>query len=344
MTSSAEARFTPRDPTPEMYAAAFDALVPAADALACWRAMFDVAPPVPGPAPSAWEDKLRAAYLAGFNADRDLWGKEFQRAREAVLACLNPAPVAAIADATHAKTASVGPVEATPVSSKPIDDTGALSFNTNGACVRHALRWALSMAEEAIVGREAGENPEETPEIIAMHRTELDEACRVLAFLEDGQQSQDISKSRAPATGDATVEQVPGHPWELPPGEIAAAHTHAAWHVGELSPGKYYIFVDEERVLACLYDQRGPFPRATLPENQHRYEGQAKANAYMFAAAPKMLEALMAAVDCGMVPKSSATEPGAVRHSEQVRVADRIRAAIAGAFPAIPCPPAGEVM
>lgn len=35
---------------------------------------------------------------------------------------------------------------------------------------------------------------------------------------------------------------------------------------------------------------------------------------------------LQAAVDCGMVPKSSAADGGACRHSEQVRVADQIRA------------------
>ena len=39
-------------------------------------------------------------------------------------------------------------------------------------------------------------------------------------------------------------------------------------------------------------------------------------------------DVLQAAVDCGMVPVSSAKEGGAVRHSEQVRVADRIRAAL----------------
>ena len=44
-----------------------------------------------------------------------------------------------------------------------------------------------------------------------------------------------------------------------------------------------------------------------------------------------MLEALKAAVDCGMVPKSSVAEGGANKHSEQVRVADMIRAAIAKA-------------
>ena len=37
---------------------------------------------------------------------------------------------------------------------------------------------------------------------------------------------------------------------------------------------------------------------------------------------------LQAAVDCGMVPVTSAKEGGAARFSEQVRVADSIRAAL----------------
>ena len=52
---------------------------------------------------------------------------------------------------------------------------------------------------------------------------------------------------------------------------------------------------------------------------------------HLIAAAPDLLEALEAAVECGMVPKSSAQDGGAVRHSRQARVADMIRAAIAKA-------------
>ena len=37
---------------------------------------------------------------------------------------------------------------------------------------------------------------------------------------------------------------------------------------------------------------------------------------------------LQAAVDCGMVPVTSAKEGGAARHSEQVKVADLIRSAL----------------
>lgn len=41
-----------------------------------------------------------------------------------------------------------------------------------------------------------------------------------------------------------------------------------------------------------------------------------------------LLAALEAAVECGMVPSSSASEGGANRHAKQVHVADQIRAAI----------------
>jgi len=41
-----------------------------------------------------------------------------------------------------------------------------------------------------------------------------------------------------------------------------------------------------------------------------------------------LVEALENAVECGIVPKSSAAEGGAMRHSRQVEVADQIRAAL----------------
>jgi len=55
------------------------------------------------------------------------------------------------------------------------------------------------------------------------------------------------------------------------------------------------------------------------------------ANARLVAAAPDLLAALKEAIDCGMVPKSSAAEGGANRHVVQLQVADQIRAAIAKA-------------
>lgn len=58
---------------------------------------------------------------------------------------------------------------------------------------------------------------------------------------------------------------------------------------------------------------------------------EVEANARLIAAAPDLLEALEAAIACGMVPVSSANDGGANKYSEQVRVADQIRAAIAKA-------------
>ena len=56
-----------------------------------------------------------------------------------------------------------------------------------------------------------------------------------------------------------------------------------------------------------------------------------QANAHLIAAAPDLYEALEAAVDCGMVPKSTALNGGASKYSRQVLVADMIRAALAKA-------------
>jgi hypothetical protein len=53
-----------------------------------------------------------------------------------------------------------------------------------------------------------------------------------------------------------------------------------------------------------------------------------EADAYLIRAAPAMYAALQAAVACRMVPASSAADGGACALSEQVRVADMIRAAL----------------
>lgn len=57
----------------------------------------------------------------------------------------------------------------------------------------------------------------------------------------------------------------------------------------------------------------------------------AVANAALIASAPDMYAALEAAIECGLVPKSSAHEGGAMRHVRQVEVADMIRAALSKA-------------
>lgn len=55
------------------------------------------------------------------------------------------------------------------------------------------------------------------------------------------------------------------------------------------------------------------------------------ADAHLIAAAPELYAALEEAIDCGMVPTSSAIDGGASAHSRQVRAADQIRAAMAKA-------------
>lgn len=54
-----------------------------------------------------------------------------------------------------------------------------------------------------------------------------------------------------------------------------------------------------------------------------------KANARLIAAAPDMLDALEAILP--WIPSTTAAEGGAARHSENVRAADMVRAAIAKA-------------
>lgn len=68
----------------------------------------------------------------------------------------------------------------------------------------------------------------------------------------------------------------------------------------------------------------------SFPEKNDAY-GHEEANARLIAAAPDLLEALEAAIEHGLVPKSSASEGGAMRHVSQVKCADQIRAAIAKA-------------
>jgi len=47
-----------------------------------------------------------------------------------------------------------------------------------------ALRWALSMAEEAILVRENGDDPEDTPDICEMHRAELERHRAILSRID----------------------------------------------------------------------------------------------------------------------------------------------------------------
>ncbi|MDC7800258.1 hypothetical protein PQS91_10405 [Stenotrophomonas geniculata] len=94
-------------------------------------------------------------------------------------------------------------------------------------------------------------------------------------------------------------------------------HTPGPWSVGE----------DGDMIWASDLDHR-PVLVANVPFTR---DPRVEADARLIAAAPELLDALIEAVECGMVPISSAKEGGASAFSAQVRCADRIRAAIAKA-------------
>ena len=99
-------------------------------------------------------------------------------------------------------------------------------------------------------------------------------------------------------------------------------HTPGPWHHhgpagSQHSIGGYVNASDNRQQPAICHVMGSEFSSA-----------ETRANAALIAAAPDMLAALLAAVECGMVPTSSATEGGAMKYVKQAHVADQIRAAI----------------
>ena len=84
------------------------------------------------------------------------------------------------------------------------------------------------------------------------------------------------------------------------------------------SEGPWYVDVQDETTLV-----EGKYQ--TVADNV------SNCDADLIAAAPDLYEAMKAAIECGMVPKSSAKEGGAMRYVKSAHVADQIRAAIAKA-------------
>jgi len=106
-------------------------------------------------------------------------------------------------------------------------------------------------------------------------------------------------------------------------------HKHTAgpwgWSHRETANGNYSTQV---------YDEKGKeiADIAWYPVTQNNITITSReANARLIAAAPELLEALQAAVECGMVPTSTVKDGGANKYARQVQVADMIRAAIARA-------------
>ena len=107
------------------------------------------------------------------------------------------------------------------------------------------------------------------------------------------------------------------------------AFTPGPWHIGTGADGWPLISTERkyggyEEIVASVYRPSSHVRMAGVPDcHEH--------NARLIAAAPDLLDALKAAIDCGMVPVSTAAEGGATKYSLQVTVADMIRAALAKA-------------
>jgi hypothetical protein len=105
------------------------------------------------------------------------------------------------------------------------------------------------------------------------------------------------------------------------------------------TPGPWEVSGDGYKVRSKTFETFGPLidikSLRVKDESGFWTEGRAtprKANACLVAAAPELYQVLMDAIECGMVPKSSAKEEGgATRFSHQVAVADRIREVLAKA-------------
>lgn len=97
-------------------------------------------------------------------------------------------------------------------------------------------------------------------------------------------------------------------------------HTPGPWRVMTYSSPEVVSGPDDGYKLVAM-------PTSLNLDQQVQARGRL-ADAHLISAAPEMLEALEFAVAIGMVPVTSASEGGAAKFSEQVRVADMIRAAI----------------
>lgn len=98
--------------------------------------------------------------------------------------------------------------------------------------------------------------------------------------------------------------------------------------------GKHYCGTHHPPAVRAKADsRRAKFDAEMQRKTDLRVEAIAQANEAEHRADcyPVLLAALKEAVECGMVPTSSASDGGASKYSRQVHAADMIRAAIAKA-------------
>ena len=88
------------------------------------------------------------------------------------------------------------------------------------------------------------------------------------------------------------------------------------------TPGPWTVSVSKDEV--CRADNMASVCQVLMTAKSSH-------NARLIAAAPDLYEAIQAAIDCGIVPVSSAEDGGASKYSKQVQVADQMRAALAKA-------------
>ena len=109
-------------------------------------------------------------------------------------------------------------------------------------------------------------------------------------------------------------------------GESRMTHSPSPWRRASKNSGHIWARDGDGIVQVAVVGAYSSIDM--LPFNQERWD----ADANLISAAPEMLEALEAAVECGMVPNSSWRPVGAnSHHVRQAHVADMIRAAIAKA-------------
>lgn len=122
------------------------------------------------------------------------------------------------------------------------------------------------------------------------------------------------------------------------PGERTMKDAIAAWNRRAIPAAQVTVKPLEWAPIGELFHAFDPlFVVMAISENPDAYDDERAARIRSAltvtphdpAKVRALVGALEAAFACGMIPKSTAADGGANRHSEQVRVADQLRAALA---------------